>query len=97
MIYVLVLHILASTDDGSASFCTSSLVLHILTCTAHPDWHIVYTGSFLSGVLKKRYNISGKRVHFESSWTNMPFSKFQGVDTIGYKNHKTLIHSTFIL
>ena len=41
MIYLLVLHILACTDDVPDSHCTSSLVLHILTCIAYPHLYCI--------------------------------------------------------
>ena len=46
MIYLLVLHILASTDDVPDSHCTSSLVLHILTRMAHSLYRVLLSKSF---------------------------------------------------
>ena len=53
MIYLLVLHILACTDDVPDSYCTSSLLLHILTCMAHS----LYKVFFYQRVIKKGFNI----------------------------------------
>ena len=45
MIYLHVLHILAHTEDVPDLYCTFSLVLHILTHTAHP--HSYCTSSLI--------------------------------------------------
>ena len=46
MIYLLVLHILACTDDVPDSYYTSSLVLHILTRMAHSLYRVLLSKSF---------------------------------------------------
>ena len=86
MIYLLVLDVLDCIDVPD-SYCTSLLVLYILTRTAH-----IFIREFWKKGLKFG---SGHRkggqfwhlisVHFESSSTSIHFNKLLGVDTLNLK------------